>query len=132
MTLYLCRAGRANMATLAESLDIPFHFATQIAKTLSNKKVFKSLRGPGGGYEIIGDPTVRDVLCALGSIRPLTSKESDRLSRGAVEHRALAQWARVFSGALDALLNQPVRSVSKALVVHELQRMNSVSNVGVC
>lgn len=125
--LYLVRAGRANLKDVSLNLNMSRSFLEQVASKLRRAGVLKSVRGPGGGYELIPNATVSNVLDAL-EIKPLLSKyQTLSLQSGHVEHRALANFVGSLSFHLEDLLNTKLSDVSEALVSDELEQLNSVT-----
>lgn len=125
--LYVARAGRANTQTIAENLGLSRAFLEQIARKLRLANVVHSVRGPGGGYELIGNPTVMDVMRALDYNGFLKSTESEQLSRGNSEHRALAAFVGSLSILMNNATNTPLRNVVFSLARAEARMMDSAT-----
>ncbi len=123
LVLYICRAGRTTIDHAAENLGLSASFMEQVARKLRLAGVLQSVRGPGGGYELAGEPTVADVLDALSPINFLTTAEQQEYRRGHAEHRAFAAYAGNLKKALNPLLNRTLRNINQELVVNELALM---------
>lgn len=126
LVLYLCRAGRARLADVVENLNLSLTFMGVVARKLRLGRVIKSIRGPGGGYEIIGDPTVRDVVEAMSPVFLLSGREMSSYVRGAPEHRALAQCVVSFQAIMGPLLRRKVRNVNNELAANEIAALNGL------
>lgn len=120
LMLYLCRSGRTTIDSACEGLKVPKSFLVQIANNLRKAGVIKSTKGPNGGYELVGSPTVRDVFNALEPIELLSSKEVASYIMGEVEHRALAHYIQNMTLAMHPILNRKIRDVEKQVTVMEL------------
>ena len=129
LVLYLSRSGRANIATIARNLNLPRYFLDQIARKLRIGNIIKSVRGPGGGYELIGAPTVGSVFFALSHNSLLTQHEASSYRRGELEHRALARLVEDFSFSLSPVYNRSIKSVVTELVQSEKVMLERASDV---
>lgn len=121
LVLYVARAGRCRLQVVAEELQLPFPFLEQIAGTLRRSGVLKSFMGPGGGYELAGEPTVGDVLTSLG----YTPNNSYRMSR-VPEKRALGQLLSSCHGALGIFMRRKVKSLNLELAANESAAMEGL------
>lgn len=72
LTAYVTRVGRTNLYTAAKELTIDLHFLEQIARKLRMAGILKSIRGPGGGYEIGTVVLSGEVLAAVGATALVT------------------------------------------------------------
>ncbi len=109
LTMYLARAGRSNIYSIADNLGMSSTFLSQVARKLRVAGVIKSSRGPGGGYELNGRPTVGAVFSALMDTPLFIEKdEMTELSKGEVEERAFAHLIRHMGSALSPVFNMPV------------------------
>lgn len=124
--LYLSRAGRGKVADAAANMNISKHFLEQVARKLRLSGVIKSVRGPGGGYELVGDPTAFEVLNALSPVALLKSVEFTRYKTGASEERAFAQYAFNLAQALHPVMRRKIRNIGAELVANELATLNRV------
>ena len=128
LVLYLSRSGRANIANIARNLNLPRYFLDQIARQLRLGKVIKSVRGPGGGYELIGSPTVGSVFFALSQNQLLTHHEASSYRRGELEHRALARLVEDFTFSLSPVYNRTMNGVISELVQAEKMMLERASD----
>lgn len=124
LVLYLCRAGRARLQDIAVGLNIPLTFLRVVATRLRLGRVIKSVKGPGGGYEINNDPTVRNVFEAISPVFILSQANLNKYAKGYAEHRALARAAVSFQGAFGPLMRQKVRNLNNELVANEMALLN--------
>lgn len=130
--LYLSRSGRVSVRDAAASLGIPGQFMSSIANKLRRAQVISSVRGPGGGYELRGDPTVLDVWNAVDPLFMLKSGDSTRYATSPdQEHRALLSFVVNLRSAVLPLLRRKIKSVSSELVANELAHMERISIEGV-
>lgn len=128
LVLYLCRAGRARLMDIASSLRLSLPYLRVIATRLKAGRVIKAIKGPGGGYEINGDPLVRDVFGALNIVMFLTGKEIYVYSKGVPEHRALAHASHAMNLALAPFMRRKVRTLNSDLVEYELATLDKMTN----
>ncbi len=125
--LYLARSGRANAQAISLNLNIDNNFLNQIALKLKKSGLIRSYMGPGGGYELIGDPRVQDVLAATGSPPILTPDEVSVYKRGGTETRALASLVSKMTSSMLPPLHMTIRGVIKSLVTFENARFDSIN-----
>lgn len=124
LTLYICRSGRARLEDVAEELEVSQHFMEQVARKLRVEGVLKSVRGPGGGYELEGEPTVGQVFAALDPIQFIAPGDSYRFRFGPHEYRALDQLSNNMKSSLSVLMNRKVRNIGQELVVTEIAMLD--------
>lgn len=126
--LYLQRAGRARVEDAAANLGLSRNFLKQIACKLRVGNVVQSVRGPGGGYQLVEDVKFVDVLEAL-KIEPfLGTSETERLQTGGPEQRALANFVGALSFHVEDLLKTTANEVNEALVQQETEQLDSISD----
>lgn len=119
LVLYIARAGRCKLSEAAEQLGVSLHFLEQIARSLRVSGVLVSFRGPGGGYELLAEPTIGQVLLTLGwKPERVVYKMS-----GVSEKRALAQLMVTLGGALAPILRRKVNSLNLELAANETAAM---------
>lgn len=127
--LYLSRAGRANVEDIAEQLGLSKAMLEQVAAKLRRDNVVKSIRGPGGGYELIGDPSAKDFFDALEPVRLLKNKNNYLKTQ---EHRALARFSKTIEiGVLTDLCSFSIREVMQNLIDLEVAKMSTLDAKGV-
>jgi len=127
LTLYLSRAGRSKADAIAGTLGLSRSFLDQVARKLRQAGVIKSAKGPGGGYELVGEPTVKDVFRALGGIPVMKSKDHDVLKTGVdTEKRSLSRYVYALKTSLSLLMDTPVRAIVTDSVKDELSQLNTV------
>lgn len=119
LAVYLSRSGRSTIDTISKNIDVPKDFLEQIARDLRVKGVLKSIRGPHGGYELAGEPTVAKVVYALEPVVLMSQQEVDCYKRGELEHRALASVVADMFFSLHSVLHRPVRDIVRELVAAE-------------
>jgi Rrf2 family protein len=125
LVLYICRAGRATIKNTALNLRLSVPFLTQVALQLRASGVIKSVRGPAGGYELQGKPTVGDVIGALNSEAILEAYNTRQsYSRGSFEHRALAGFMTHMNSVISCAYARGVMNVGTELVEKELRQMD--------
>ncbi len=118
--LYLARAGRSTVEGAAESLGLSVSFLEQVARKLRIAGVVKSVRGPNGGYELEGHPTVSEIFEALAPVRLFTNQEANGYVTGNAEQRAFMLWASKLSLSLCPPMNMYVKELNTNLVTNEL------------
>lgn len=125
LTLYIARAGRCKVSDAAEQLGLSVDFLEQISRRLRLAGVLSSFRGPGGGYELLGEPTVAQVVLGLGQ----APNNPYRMSR-IPEKRALGQLLSSFNGAIAIILKRRVTSLNHELAVNESAAMVGLEENG--
>lgn len=103
--LYLGRTGRANTYTVAQSMGLSTNFLEQVARTLRVGGVVKSIRGPGGGYELLGDPSYGQVLAAMGSLTDFVAVNDPGFGP---DRDALALLNEIMMGSLSSVINAKI------------------------
>jgi Rrf2 family protein len=127
--LYLARAGRARTSDAAGGLGLSTHFLEQVARKLRQAGVIKSVRGPGGGYELLGSPTVGAIMQAVAVQPLLTSAESSQCATSAApEYRALGEIVGNISRAIGTELRTDASKVVRDLSVSEGKLLDSVNS----
>lgn len=116
---YLHRAGRANVETAAENLNIPLEFLQQLSRVLRISGIVKSFRGPGGGYEIVGEPTFEDVFDALDPIEIIKGKDHIKYATGEAEHRSLLNFAGGLRSSMKLILKRKIKDLCNETQVNE-------------
>lgn len=130
--IYLSRSGRSTIDIVSKNIDVPKAFLEQIARELRIFGILKSIRGPNGGYELIGVPTVGSVFEAMNEITLLSPQEVAAYRRGEVEHRALASIVSDAAFSLHPVLRRSVKDVVIELIAGEkymLDRAQPTSRV---
>lgn len=126
--LYISRAGRARLQDISTNLGLSLTFLEQVARKLRVGGVLKSVRGPGGGYELDGSPTIGKLLKAIGVKLVLDQPDVTKYRTSIrVEDRAFAHFADHLAYAMSGVLALKVSEVGKGLVDTEMQLLNSVS-----
>lgn len=125
--LYLAQAGRATVDTASENLKLSKLFLYQIARKLKASGVIKAVRGPGGGYELIGEPTMRDVISALDKKVYINEKDLQSIKVGSPEQRALANFVVAFRLESSKLMNISIKKVFVATIEKEKAYLDNLS-----
>lgn len=121
---YLARAGRGTLETVALNLGLSVAFLGQVARKLRQAGVIKSVRGPGGGYELNLSSTLLDVFQALdGSLMTTDSINAGALTQS-IEKRALYGAVQNSRNALMNSLNVTIVSAGAKAVANELKRLD--------
>ncbi len=128
--LYIVRGGRVTVDIAAKNLDISLPFLQQIARKLKLGGVVRSVRGPGGGYELIGEPTVEDVFKALSPVEILSTKDVLKYSKGEIEHRVLVNLGRSIHSAMRLVLKRKIKDVCKETEANEAALLRSLDVSG--
>lgn len=123
-TLYLCRAGKATVDTASQNLGLSRTLLEQVSRKLRIAGIFKSTKGPSGGYELVTNPTVLDLIKAVDKVEWLKVKEVATYQRGESEHRALVCFARRFGKTTATELNKTVRSLNNDLLIEEMNQFD--------
>ncbi|MHB0914519.1 MAG: Rrf2 family transcriptional regulator [Thermoleophilia bacterium] len=101
--------GPVNRSQIAERLQIPLPYLTQVLGNLVNGRILQSTRGPSGGYTLAVDPaeiSLLDVITVLqGTVSPTTCAGSDNSSScERLQGCVLANvWSRLKSANEDVL-----------------------------
>lgn len=122
--LYLYRAGRAKTKDMAENLGLNESFLKSVTNTLKRHGVLKSIKGPGGGYELTPGTKFADVFNALDRVQLLNRDAAVDVEP---ERRALSLYTLNLGRALTSLLNREVSAVMKELVANEMAAFDKVT-----
>lgn len=127
--LYLSRAGRVKVSIAAEQLGLSKSLLEQVAVALRRQGVFNSIRGPGGGYELNGDPSIKDFFDVLSPVRLIKDRNNFIKTQ---EHRALAKfYIYIERGINSDLYSRSIRTWMQALIDSEVATLKSLDIKGV-
>lgn len=124
LVLYLCRAGRAPLKAIALGLSVSLSLLRGVVSKLITGGVIKSIRGPGGGYEVNGEPSMRDVFQCIYPVIGISESQMNKYKTGQAEHRALAKYVAELQIALAPILRCKVKTLNNTLVAKEMARLN--------
>lgn len=122
--LYLSHAGRASSFSIAEGLGVSKLFLDQVARKLRMAGLLKSTKGYGGGYEVVGEPTVEEVITVLSPIHFLNKREAAGYAIGCPEERAFLNLCKNLQLAITPTLRRKVVNVGKELVANEMATLS--------
>lgn len=118
--LYLSRAGRARTIDAASTLGISNQYLSQIALKLKRANLVLSVRGPNGGYELISNTTVLQVINALSDRQPVNPGLSTEIRAfNALMVEAGNQFKQVF--------NKKFNEINQNLVNLEVSQLEAAS-----
>jgi DNA-binding IscR family transcriptional regulator len=121
LVFYLKRSGKANLEDVAANLNISLTFLQQVARHLRIAKVITSAKGPHGGSEVIGDPTLLSVLKAAGLPLAMSNEDLDYLNASQCEElRTLGLFGTQMNYLLNNFLKLKCSTFGKALVEREV------------
>lgn len=127
LVLYISRGGRVTIEGAAEGLGLSRPFLEQVARLLRISGVIKSVRGPNGGYELAGEPTVNDVFNSLSPVKLLDKSELFAYGIGVPpEHRALSAYVSNMQASLAPVLNRKIKNLMAELVANEMAHMDRI------
>ena len=129
-SLYLSRAGRATLEDAASELKLPKNFLAQVVRKMRLKGLVRSVRGPGGGYELTKEVTPLDILNVFDAYNIINSKEQSNYLTGGPEERAFALYAKNLSLALYPLLARKIKNVMSELVANEVAKLDKLDMKG--
>ncbi len=131
--MYLTRAGRGSVAVAAANLKLSKPFLDQVARKLRIASMIVSIRGPGGGFELISkEITVYDILQALDIDFNLIDGETQSYMKlGQLENRALSTYAKWYGMNAYKMLDMKLTFLVDNVQKQELNLMDSVSGTGV-
>lgn len=127
LALYLSRSGRSNLKFISEGMKLSKPFLEQVARKLRLSGVIRSIRGPGGGYELVGDPIVRDIFNSLSPVKLISNKESSKFLIGSIDERSLLHFANNLQSSMNPLLNRKIRTLWLELVANDDAHMNRIA-----
>jgi Rrf2 family iron-sulfur cluster assembly transcriptional regulator len=108
LVLYLQQNGQKRTLDAAKGLNLSLPFMEQIARKLRIAGVIKSARGPGGGYSVVGDPTVGQILDAIEMDPLLTDEETTQYRGGNQAHQAFALLVDMLLASMGDIRNAPI------------------------
>ncbi len=112
LTLYLSRSGKTTIESAAKGLKVSQPFLEQVARDLRLSGVIRSIRGAGGGYELVGEPLVADVFKALSPVTLLPKNAPS----STYEQRTLNYMAFNLTEALSPTLNRKVKNLGASFL----------------
>lgn len=127
LALYLSRSGRSNLKFIAEGMKLSKPFLEQVARKLRQSGVIVSVRGPHGGYELVGSPTVRDIFNSLSPVKLISNKETTKLIVGSIDERSLLHFTKNLQSAINPLMNRKIKSLWLELVANDDAHMNRIA-----
>jgi Rrf2 family protein len=96
----------------ARTLDLSTAFLEQVARQLRLAGIIRSVRGPGGGYQLIGMPTIGQVLEAVG-VEPILDKDQDsKFKTAGKPGRGFLSMLGLFGTALMPVMNAPISTLN--------------------
>lgn len=123
--LYIERAGRANVSTASQNLKLSKTFLYSIAQKLTKAGVIKSFRGAHGGYQVVGNPTVSQVIKVLNDAWVLTRAEMQRYELGDADSRAFAGLVKNIHQSMIPVMQTKVAQFGYDLAQQEAKIMDS-------
>lgn len=110
--LHLAKVGRTTVEEAANVLNLSKSFLDQIARKLRIEGIVRSIRGPKGGYELNGEPTIGNVLDALGPVGFLTYEEAEEYLDGPSSNQTFLSWIGEIGTALAPIFNQKISGLA--------------------
>ena len=99
--------GPVNRSHIAERLQIPLPYLTQVLRQLVNGKILRSIRGPAGGYSLERNPeevSLLEVVTVLqGAVSPASCAGSDSSCTRLQDCILADVWSRLKSANEDLL-----------------------------
>lgn len=120
--LYLKRSGRANVQNASLNLNCSHDHLQLISNKLRKKQILNSKKGPGGGFELVGDPTILQIVSAIKGYSFVKSEEKTRLNFGEFEQRALSSLFLYLTKTANITISQLVDMQGR----HEKVMLDSV------
>jgi DNA-binding IscR family transcriptional regulator len=120
--LHLDCVTRARTSSAAAALGLSVNFLEQVARKLRIAGLVKSVRGPGGGYELVGNVTIAQVLAAMNVSAFMPIPDVNGLVLGeSIERRALGGIVLKMKGALTQALGQELKGTLSSVpcLAHE-------------
>ena len=127
LCLYVSRGGRITLGAASESLNIPITFLEQIARRLRISGILRSVRGPGGGYELSDGVTVGSVLKALGPINLLESKDKITYLHGTQEQKTFYNLVCSMEDIMYTILNRKIINLCNEYALNQMKQLNGPS-----
>lgn len=121
--LYLHRSGRVTLSQLAVGLKLRRkNVATVLSDLLlSNLVTVYPITKGRGEYEVVGDPTVGQVMLALKEpVNLVASRTLRALLHGQTERRSLAAFIKNFQKVHISLYNRKIKNLGLELVANEM------------
>lgn len=106
LSFYIARNGRTRVIEVSEKLGLSIHFIEQVARKLRVAGVIVSIRGPGGGYELVETATIGQVMTAVG-----VTMEFVETNLRTPEYSILTGLGGIMSGNLQPIMDLTVRAV---------------------
>lgn len=127
---YLSRAGRANLKDVSINLNLSLSFLEQIARLMRIGGVVGTMKGPGGGTALVGDPTIGAILKSVGIIYAMPDSDLSSYNHsGVVEHRALGLFSDFTNKSISRLLNVTCSGLVQGLVAREVSILDQANEL---
>lgn len=124
-TWYLTRAGKATIKDAAYNMEVYEPTLSSSAKALVKANLL-ALCSPNT-YELVGNPTVKQVIEAFGSTSTMEVKRYLSYKLMSTECRTLAYFSKMLDSALDSYLSKTMRSVGNDFIIAEVNLMESAN-----
>ncbi len=122
--LYLQQAERERATSTyeaAKALGLSLNYMEQIVRQLRIAGVLHSKRGYGGGYHLLHDPTIGEVLSAV-QVGPFMEQVERKLYSGKGRpHAALVGMADLLSLVVNPVLREPISTLTSMLDTEQLE-----------
>jgi len=131
--MYLCRAGRTTVKTAALNMKLSHSFLDQVARRLRLAGMIVSIKGPGGGFELVSkEITLGDIVASTGvNIRLLCSQEAYAYGIGTTEQRAFAYFAKHVGPLLYAIFDVKLTDILNGIELEDKIKFDSLDTKGV-
>lgn len=127
LALYLTRSGMARIKDVAANLELSHAMLDQVARKMRVKGILASARGPGGGFTIVGSPTIVQVLRSVGRPSLLSSGEELSLRRStSIEDRTLLHIVGGITSGMSAFLKTKISDIGASVVQSELGQLDKM------
>ncbi len=119
LVLHIATQTRCSTKAAASYLQLSHSFLDQVSRDLRLAGILESFRGPKGGWQIVGDPLVGDVLFALSPDAFLSEGEIVKYVQGPSEHRMLVHMVKNMWDVIQPLLHRKIKGISNELIMNE-------------
>ena len=107
-------SGKAvKLKDISDRQQIPLHYLEKLFNRLKQQGIVKTVKGPGGGQLLTKNPTVREVLEAVGEVMDYAGDLNSDGTAATSERHHLATYIGEFDTVVTLFLNRTLEELSK-------------------
>lgn len=96
---------------ISERQQIPLHYLEKLFNRLKQQGIVKTVKGPGGGQLLARNPTIAEVLFAVGEIMDYSDDLNKDGTADTVERGSLKTYIVEFDTVIKTFLNKTLKEL---------------------